>query len=249
MVSVMQPTNKLREKFLAAFDELIAEGQGICGNSTVTPSQEYRLTGRMIRVPETRSVDYQTVLKWKTNCLAMLANIIPQEHVLWAVVEGIRTLGADQRELKAAIASLMALKESFEKGFLSDIALQIEAEIASDYMGQAESLLREGQSGQFDHVPAAVLAGAVLEKALRTLCGKQQPSVPTTKANDEPKALNLLIDDLKKAGVFNEMKAKQLRSWAAIRNHAAHGEFDQFTRGDVEQMLPGINNFLADYLN
>jgi len=179
----------------------------------------------------------------------MLANIIPQEHVLWAVVEGIRTLGADQRELKAAIASLMALKESFEKGFLSDIALQIEAEIASDYMGQAESLLREGQSGQFDHVPAAVLAGAVLEKALRTLCGKQQPSVPTTKANDEPKALNLLIDDLKKAGVFNEMKAKQLRSWAAIRNHAAHGEFDQFTRGDVEQMLPGINNFLADYLN
>jgi len=33
-----------------------------------------------------------------------------------------------------------------------------------------------------------------------------------------------------------------------IRNPAAHGEFDQFTRGDVEAMIPGINTFLADYL-
>jgi hypothetical protein len=61
--------------------------------------------------------------------------------------------------------------------------------------------------------------------------------------------LNPLIDDLRKAGAFIETKAKQLRAWAAIRNHAAHGEFDQFARTDVEAMIPGINTFLADYLN
>ena len=53
---------------------------------------------------------------------------------------------------------------------------------------------------------------------------------------------------LKKAGVFNELRAKQLRAWADVRNNAAHGEFDQFQRADVEQMIQGISNFLADYL-
>jgi hypothetical protein len=128
------------------------------------------------------------------------------------------------------------------------VASQIEAAIAADYMGQAEQLLSEGQSGKFDHVPAAVLAGAVLEKALRTLCGQQLPSIPVVTSKGEPKTLNPLIDDLKKAGVFNELRAKQLRAWADIRNKAAHGEFDQFHKADVEQMIKGISNFLADYL-
>jgi hypothetical protein len=67
-------------------------------------------------------------------------------------------------------------------------------------------------------------------------------------AKGEPKTLNRLIDELKKAGAFNELKAKQLRSWADIRNAAAQGEFSAFGKADVEQMIYGINNFLADYL-
>ena len=135
-----------------------------------------------------------------------------------------------------------------EKGFLDDFLQKVEAEVAADYMGQAEGLLKEGQTGAFDHVQAAVLSGAVLEKALRTLCDRQQPQISITNANGENKTLNPLIDDLKKAGAFNELKAKQLRAWADIRNKAAHGEFNQFTKADVEQMLAGIANFLADYL-
>ncbi len=55
----------------------------------------------------------------------------------------------------------MILKEAFSIIFFG----QFEAEIAADYMGQAEELLNEGSSGKYDHVPAAVLAGAVLEKS------------------------------------------------------------------------------------
>ena len=67
-------------------------------------------------------------------------------------------------------------------------------------------------------------------------------------ADGDKKTLNPLIDDLKKGGLLNEAKAKQLRAWAAIRNHAAHGEFDQFSRKDVEQMIQSIKSFLADYV-
>jgi hypothetical protein len=150
--------------------------------------------------------------------------------------------------MQRALGILEALRDDLEKGFLDNFVLKMEAELAADYMGQAEGLLKEGQSGKFDHVPAAVLSGAVLEKALRTLCERQQPPIPTTNANGDHKTLNPLIDDLKKAGVFNELKAKQLRAWADIRNKAAHGEFAQFAKTDVEQMLNGVANFLADYL-
>jgi uncharacterized protein YutE (UPF0331/DUF86 family) len=84
---------------------------------------------------------------------------------------------------------------------------------------------------------------------LKKLCEEHKPPIATLDAKGDPKTLNPLIDDLKKAGVFNELKAKQLRSWAAIRNKAAHGEFDQFKRTDVEQMIEGVKNFLADYLS
>jgi hypothetical protein len=47
---------------------------------------------------------------------------------------------------------------------------------------------------------------------------------------------------------MNLIKAKQLRAWADVRNKAAHGEFDQFKKSDVEQMIEGINSFLADHL-
>ena len=42
-----------------------------------------------------------------------------------------------------------------------------EAEIAGNYMSQAEGLLKEGVPGKCDHVPAAVLSGAVLGSSSR----------------------------------------------------------------------------------
>jgi uncharacterized protein YutE (UPF0331/DUF86 family) len=87
-----------------------------------------------------------------------------------------------------------------------------------------------------------------LEKTLRKLCLTHQPPIAITDSKGDAKTLNPLIDDLKKAGVFNELKAKQLRAWADIRNKAAHGESDQFQRRDVEQMVRGVNNFLTDHI-
>jgi hypothetical protein len=150
--------------------------------------------------------------------------------------------------LECAIAFLKAVKDDLKGGFLDDVQLQVEAELASDYMGQAERLLEEGEAGKYEYVPAAVLAGAVLEKALREMCGRQTPPIPTQGAGGRHLMLNDLIDTLKKAGAFNEATAKLLRAWAAIRNHAAHGEFDEFKRPGVELMVKGVRDFLAEHI-
>ena len=195
-------------------------------------------------------------MAWQVKCLTLLSQIVPQKNYNWKLIEELGKLDELNKvdmiyrsKLNRVLAYLKAIKSDFQCGFLQNLEVEIESEIAADYMGQAEQLLAEGTTGKYDHVPAAVLSGAVLEKALRTLCGKQVPPISTVKNNGEKLTLNPLIDKLRKAGVFNESTAKQLRAWADIRNAAAHGEFDNFIRSDVETMIKGINSFLATYMN
>ena len=138
---------------------------------------------------------------------------------------------------------LRGLKDDYENGFLGNLEERIIADISADYITQVEELLGEGR-----YVPAAVLCGAVLEDSLRRLCERQTPPVETANENGRLKNLNSLIQDLQKANAFNKLKAQQLRGWAQVRNCAAHGKFDEFSRDDVELMVKGVTNFLADYL-
>ena len=151
-------------------------------------------------------------------------------------------------DLEYFIGTLRGLKDDYENGFLDDLEERVVANISSDYMAKVEEILTAGLSDTHDHIFAAVMCGAVLEDALRRLCDRQSEPIPTIKDNGQPKRLNSLIEELKKAGVYNAFKADQLRGWAKIRNHAAHGEFSEFNRNDVEQMVNGVRNFLADYL-
>jgi hypothetical protein len=196
----------------------------------------------------TYRLDFKRLTQWKTSSLSLFEQVVSKGKYLTDRIDGFSNAKADKHGVEFCLGTLEAFKSDFEQGYFDKLVTQVEAEIAADYMGQADALFAEGQPGKYDHVPAAVLAGAVLEKALRTLCERQEPQVSIVSAKGGPKTLNLLIDDLKKAGAFAETKAKQLRGWAAIRNHAAHGEFDQFTRSDVEQLLQGVHSFLADYL-
>ena len=201
------------------------------------------------RHPDTEVIDGRKAIQWATQCVTILGQIIPRNDPNRSVVEEFKRLRSGLAgPFRHLAARLRALHDDFANGFIGDLGSQIEAEIAADYLGQAERLLGEGQSGKFDHVPAAVLAGSVLEKTLRAFCGRQQPPVATVNATGGPLTLAPLIDGLKKAGLFNEVRAKQLRHWADIRNSAAHGKFEEFDRNQVEAMVKGIEQFLAEHL-
>ncbi len=248
----MKLPDAILAKTLARFDSLIADGRNIVASAQDIPAVVAKDVGwegnQTVTQPAYKKIDPEKFVEWRTKTATLLALVIPQGHVHRKSVQEIAELQCAYELLQAAVSLLRGIKDDLEKGFLDDMAAAIEAEIACDYMGQAEQLLADGHRGKFDHVPAAVLAGAVLENALRKLCDEQQPAIAKQDAKGNHKTLSLLVDELKKAGVFNEAKAKQLRAWADIRNLAAHGEFAKFTRGDVETMIAGINCFLADHL-
>lgn len=201
-------------------------------------------------------VNFSGFVKWCTDCKVLLEMLFSKNQLHKVITDifnkfhiyAFHIQANSTENVKWGIATLKSLKENLEEGFLDDLSAQIGAEIAADYMTQAEELIEEGKTSKYNHVPAAVLAGAVLEKALRELCEKQKPAVSTIKDNGEHKTMNSLIDDLKKAEAYNETKAKQLRHFVDIRNHAAHVRFGEFNVDDVRAMIEGVKRFLSEYL-
>ena len=51
--------------------------------------------------------------------------------------------------------------------------------------------------------------------------------------------------DLAKAGVYNSLMQKRITALAAIRNSAAHGKPNEFTRDDVSAMIRDVERFVA----
>jgi len=237
-------------KYLDRFDELIQEGERIYKVIKDVSADGLFVDSfqRTRDITQQESEDKQKLEGWHLNYLSLLDQIIPPRSVHRKLLDETEILSYPPEHLNTRISHLKGLKDDFQKGYLGDLGLEIEAAIVADYMSQAEQLLAEGQSGQYDHVPAAVLAGAVLEKSLRTLCDKQSPSIPTVNDKGKPLTLAPLIEVLKKNNLFNELTAKQLRAWADIRNSAAHGQFDEFNHSQVDLMIQGINNFLATHM-
>jgi len=237
---------KLKSKYIRRLVELIEIG------TDLPLVQKRRATSHNVRTGESRYEHYNDVswsefVEWRTSCSSVLDQVVPHNSIHRKSVESFGNLENGIGHQEYGISFLKSIKEDLEHGFLDDLATEIEAEVTADYMGQAEQLLNEGIAGKYAHVPAAVLTGAVLEKTLKTICTQLEPPEPLTKNGFFIK-LNTLIDILKKRGVYNELMAKQLRAWAAIRNDAAHGNFEEFTKEQVENMLSGVNIFLANQL-
>jgi hypothetical protein len=246
---IMSLPPSVLKKYLDRFDELIQEGEKIYQIIKYITDGYFRDSVQGTRPLNQQEIEEQQKLEgWNLNYLSLLDQIIPPTSVHRNLLNerGIVPI-PPHKSLNTHIVRLKGLKDDLEKGFLGDLGLEIEAAIVADYMGQAEQLLAEGQSGKYDHVPAAVLAGAVLEKSLRTLFDKQSPPILTVNSS-QPLTLNPLINALKKNNLFNELTAKQLRAWADIRNSAAHGNFDEFDRNQVALMIHGINHFLETHM-
>jgi len=140
------------------------------------------------------------------------------------------------------VGRLTAIRDDFRDGFLDDPACFIRAEVAGDYLSQAETLWEQGY-----YVPAAVLAGAVLEDTLRKLCEDRETPLETDKGGR--KTIDPLNTDLAKCDIYSSVKAQEIRGWAAVRNAAAHGRIGDVDPDAVKRMLEGIHSFVREHLH
>lgn len=241
----MSLPERLKTEYLARLDELIQAGEAM------PMRQHSRMASHNVLSGETRYRHYDLAswpefVEWRTSCIAVLDHVVPPTSLLRKTVDSWHSLNNEPSKVEFATAFLKSVNKELIAGSLGSLAHQIEAEVLADYLGQAEALIAGSMSGA-EHVAAAVVAGAALERCLRVLCTSLTPPEPTVNDKSAPLGMTAIIDSLKRRQVYNELQAKELRAWAAIRNAAAHGDLNAFTREQVDTMVSGIARFLREH--
>ena len=113
-------------------------------------------------------------------------------------------------------------------------------DVVSDFLEIAHNLLET--KGVHPAAPA-VLVGATLEEFLRTWVENEGLSL----GNRKP-GLETYSQVLRDAGLITKQDGKDITSWAGVRNHAAHGEWNEVSdKARVSLMLEGVNLFMRKY--
>lgn len=149
------------------------------------------------------------------------------------------------REWNAHFAQMFGLaqtiKHDIDSGLLVHFKALVQADIFSDFLEMGEYLLKEGYKDA-----AAVIIGSVLENSLRKLA--EMNSVASFGESGKPLTIDPLNAELSKQNVYSKLVQKQVTSWAHIRNKAAHGEYDEYNKEQVQMMLMFVENFAAEHL-
>ena len=113
-------------------------------------------------------------------------------------------------------------------------------DIVSDFLEQAYILL---ESKNVHPAGPIVLIGASLEEFLRSWVENENISLGNKKPSIDSYAKALREEDL-----ITKQDVKDITSWAGLRNHAAHGEWEQVAdKARAQLMLEGVNLFMRKY--
>jgi hypothetical protein len=181
-------------------------------------------------------VDNELLLSWKVKVRNLLSKVCGEDSQHFKQFEQVEDSqwGTNYSIFKGLKAVFLAAKEDFEGGYLSSVKTLVQAEVFDSELEQANELFSSGY-----YTAAAVIAGVILETALRELCDRHK--IPHGK-------LDRMNADLVKAGEYNQLNQKRITMLANIRNSAAHGKPNEFTKQDVSDMIKDVNNFLSDHL-
>jgi hypothetical protein len=119
------------------------------------------------------------------------------------------------------------------------VIYRIQGEVVSDMLEQSGSMLNHK-----DVHPAAsiILCGAALEEFLRLLCTRYAFDV------SEKPTIDTYTKKLREEDKIEKQDAKDITSWAGLRNDAAHGHFEKVNdRQRAALMIEGVNLFMRKY--
>jgi hypothetical protein len=139
--------------------------------------------------------------------------------------------------VNAGLGILRALREDITERYLRKLVSLAQAEVFTDFLDMAQHLVSQGYKD-----PSDSLGSAVLEDGLRKIAEK---NCVTVKSRDDLNSLNHRCAD---AGLYNRLMQKRIQVWNDIRNNADHGHFGEYSANDVEEMITGVQGFLADHL-
>ncbi len=184
-------------------------------------------------------VDEMLFHQFRASALTFLNQLFGKKYFLTKDFNE-QVFQATKENVEIGIGMMKSVQFDLENGYLESVRSLITGEVFSDFLDMAEHLLKEDYKD-----PAAVLAGGVLEDHLRKLCQSHNIDSEEEKVGKTvPRKSDRLNSDLAKSGAYGKQDLKMVTGWLNLRNHAAHGEFDKYTKEEVRIMLLGVRDFL-----
>jgi len=178
--------------------------------------------------------------QFRSLCLSFLNSVFGEEHIFYKEFHA-KVISSSPSSVEIGKGILRAAKQEIENGWIFNVRTLLSADIFSDFLEMANYLLTENYKDS-----AAVMIGSVLEGHLRNLCNKYSISLEKIKDDKSiPKTADSLNHELKAANVYNLLDQKQVIAWLDLRNKAAHGKYDDYTKSQVELMYQGVLNFIS----
>lgn len=143
-------------------------------------------------------------------------------------------------QTKYAVGILKSAEDEIKNGWIFRLKNLVSSEIFSDFLEMAEYLLAEGYKDA-----AAVIIGSTLEEHLRQLCKKNLINIEYKKDGKSiPKKADILNAELAKAEIYNKTEMKGVTGHLGLRNDAAHGNYDQYNKEQVQLMCQAVLDFM-----
>lgn len=190
-------------------------------------------------------VDKGAYAAFRSQALACLSDILGTGHPYTLAIDTPTIVAYTTPDSVKVITGVLAsFKEDLENGYIQTVKELVHAEVFTDFIEMSESLLNAGYKDS-----AAVIIGSVLENHLRQMATKNGISCTSVDKRGESytKKASSLNDELAKAGVYLPTNQKQVLAWLGIRNDAAHGCYEHYTKDQVMLMVQGVTGFLAQF--
>ena len=136
-----------------------------------------------------------------------------------------------------------ALKTDLEAGYIKSLIELAHGDIFANFLEMAKHLLESGYKDA-----AAVISGSTLESHLRELCSKNGISTENSSGKSgtlRPLKADRLNSELAKASILTKLDQKNVTAWLDLRNKAAHGNYNEYSKDQVSILISGICDFIS----
>ena len=242
--------------------KLVNDGYKLMKLLSNNRSNTYRLNKDYYNNRHKFAFEYQD---WYTNSLPVIRHLLPERlkefeqsyhidgrsyiddstYTIEDYIQGIQIKGyiidyVDKIAWYRLRNQVSIVKSAFSRlnSLLAKLHKLVHADIFTDFLEMADYLFEEGYKD-----PAAVLAGSTLEEHIRTLCLNN--NVEIMKGDSRYRTANRLNADLAGTNVYSKLDEKSVTAWLDLRNKAAHGKYDEYSKEQVALMVQSIRDFIS----
>lgn len=154
----------------------------------------------------------------------------------------IETKWSDHHVFDHVVNTMNGFIAYVQNGLLDGVSIERKAQldVVSDFLDQANTLLN---SSKVHPAAPTVIIGAALEEFLRNWIEEECLSL-----SEKKPSLDAYAKVLRENELISKQDVKDITSWGGLRNHAAHGEWEEVQdKGRITIMLEGVNLFMRKY--